>query len=168
MTRAILTAARPRTDIDMDHTIQHSPNGTGHEQTEVNVRTIVVSLAFLLLGAFLAAVVTVGIFRYLHDTYKPDVAAKQAQPQIPPEPRLEVVPSEQIQTLRAHEDHVLTTYAVVDQTSGTVRVPIDRAIDMLVQKGLPSHDYLGDVLAGRKLANRAQAANSQAGGNAGK
>jgi hypothetical protein len=134
----------------MDHTIQHSPNGSGHEETEVNVRTIVVSLAFLLLGALLAAIVVIGIFRYLNDTYKPDVSAKQAQPQIPPEPRIEVAPYEQIQNLRAHEDHVLNSYSWVDQKSGTVRVPIDRAIDMLAQKGLPSHDYLGDILAGRK------------------
>jgi len=151
----------------MDHTIQHSPNGSGHEQSEVNVRTIVVSLAFLLLGAFLSAIIVVGIFRYLNDTYKPDVSAKQAQPQIPPEPRIEVAPAEQIQTLRAHEDHVLTSYSWVDQKSGTVRVPIDRAIDMLAQKGLPAHDYLGDILAGRKPAPP-QAAKSQAGGDAGK
>jgi hypothetical protein len=152
----------------MDHTIQHSPNGSGHEQTEVNVRTIVVSLAFLLLGAILAAIVTEGIFRYLHDTYKPDEAAKQAQPQIPPEPRIEVAPAEQIQALRAREDHVLTRYAWVDQKSGTVRVPIDRAIDMLAQKGLPAHDYLGDILAGRKPPAQPQAAKPQAGRNAGK
>ena len=31
-----------------------------------------------------------------------------------------------------------------------MRVPIDRAIDMLAQKGLPSHNYLDDILAGRK------------------
>lgn len=157
--------APQRTDIDMDHTIQHSPNGTGHEQTEVNVRTIVVSLAFLLLGAILAAIVTIGIFRYLHDTYKPDVAAKEAQPQIPPEPRIEVAPAEQIQALRAHEDHVLTSYSWVDQKSGTVRVPIDRAIDMLAQKGLPSHDYMSDILAGRKPTPQSQA---KAQGDAGK
>jgi hypothetical protein len=167
MTRAIPTAVRPRTDTDMDHTIQHSPNGSGHEQSEVNVRTIVVSLAFLLLGAFLSAIITVGIFRYLHNTYKPDEAAKQAQPQIPPEPRIEVAPAEQIQTLRAHEDHILTSYSWVDQKSGTVRVPIDRAIDMLAQKGLPAHDYMSDILAGRRPPPP-QAAKAQAGGNAGK
>jgi len=148
----------------MDHTLQHSPNGAGHEQSEVSVRTIVVSLAFLLLGAFLAAIIAVGIFRYFHNTYRPDEAAKQALPQVPPEPRLEVAPAEQIQTLRAHEDHVLTTYSWVDQKSGSVRVPIDRAIDMLAQKGLPSHDYLADILAGRKPP----AGKAQTSGDAGK
>src|SRR4029077_13921273 len=116
-------------------------------------------------GAFLAAIVVIGIFRYLNDTYKPDVSAKEAQPQIPPEPRIEVAPSEQILTLRAHEEHVLTSYSCVDQKSGTVRVPIDRAIDMLAQKGLPSHDYMSDILAGRR-PQQSQAAKAQ--GNAGK
>lgn len=134
----------------MEHTVEHSPNGAGHEQREVNVRTIVVSLAFLLFGAFLACIVVVGIFRYLNDTYHPDVSAREAQPKIPPEPRLEVAPAVQLQDLRAHEDHVLSTYALVDPKAGTVRVPIDKAIDMLAAKGLPSHDYLSDILAGRK------------------
>ncbi len=131
-------------------TLEHSPNGSGHEQREVNVRTIVVSLAFLLLGAFLSAVIIIGVFRYLNDTYKPDVSAREAPVQIPPEPRLEVNPSVQIKELRAHEDHVLSTYSWVDQKTGTVRVPIDKAIDLLAAKGLPSHDYLADILAGRK------------------
>ena len=114
MTRVTPTS-RTRTDIDMDHTIEHSPNGSGHEQREVNVRTIVVSLAFLLLGALLACVIVIGVFRYLNDTYQPGVSARQAPVQIPPEPRLEVYPSEQIKDLRAHEDHILTTYAWTDQ-----------------------------------------------------
>jgi hypothetical protein len=134
----------------MEHTLQHSPNGAGHEKSEVKVQTIVISLAFLALLTFLTCVIVVGIFRYLNDTYKPQVSAKQAQPQIPPEPRLEVNPAVQLQTLRAHEDHVLNSYAWVDQKAGTVRVPIDRAIDLLAAKGLPSHDYLSDILAGKK------------------
>jgi hypothetical protein len=44
----------------------------------------------------------------------------------------------------------------VDKQGGTVRVPIDRAIDMLAAKGLPSHNYLDDILAGRKPATAAK------------
>ena len=40
--------------------------------------------------------------------------------------------------MRAAEEQVLTTYGWVDQQKGVVRVPIDRAIDLLAQKGLPS------------------------------
>jgi len=118
----------------MEQTAHHSPNGAGHEQSEVSVRLIVVSLAFLAVGTFLVFVLVVGIFRYFYDTDKTAEALRQGV--IPPEPRIEVAPYEQLQQLRAHEDHVLNSYAWVDKSTGTVRVPIDRAIDMLPAKGL--------------------------------
>jgi hypothetical protein len=136
----------------MDHSASHSHNGAGHETTEVNVKTIVVSLAFLAVGTFLVCMLVVGIFRFFNSTYHPDVSAQQSQPQVPPEPRLEVAPARQIIDLRAREDHILSTYSWIDKNAGTVRVPIDRAIDMLAQKGLPAHDYMGDIEAGRKPA----------------
>jgi hypothetical protein len=133
----------------MEHAPENHSNGLGHETQEVDVRFIFVSLAALLIGAFLACLLVVGIFQYFHHTYLPE--AVKASPQvIPPEPRIEVNTTQQLQTVRAREDHVLSSYAIVDQKQGLVRVPIDRAIDMLAQKGLPSHDYLSDILAGKK------------------
>lgn len=134
----------------MEHTVQHSPNGAGHEQSEVSVRLIVVSLAFLAVFTFLVCVLVVGIFNYLHAEYHTAEAERLAQPVIPPEPRIEVYGPRQLGNLRAHEDHVLNTYAWVDKDAGVVRIPVDRAIDLLAQKGLPSHNYLDDILAGRK------------------
>jgi hypothetical protein len=132
----------------MEQTTHHSPNGAGHEQREVSVRFIVVSLAGLAVVTLLVFVVVVGIFRYFYDTDQTGLARRQ--PVVPPEPRIEVAPYEQLQQIRAKEDHVLTTYAWVDKQNGVVRVPIDRAIDLLAAKGLPSHNYLDDILAGRK------------------
>jgi len=134
----------------MENTVHHSTNGTGHEQSEVSVRLIVVSLAGLAVATFFVFVLVVGIFRYFYDTYSTEQATRLSQPVIPPEPRIEVAPYEQLQQVRAKEDHVLTTYAWVDKDGGKVRVPIDQAIDMLAAKGLPSHNYLDDILAGRK------------------
>jgi hypothetical protein len=134
----------------MEHSIQPTPNGAGHEKREVSVPFIVVSLAVLLVGTFLVALLVVGIFQFFNHTYNPEQAAKQAQPQIPPEPRIEVEPWQQLQSVRAREDHILSSYAWVDQKDGIVRIPIDQAIDELAKKGLPSHDYLQDMLAGRK------------------
>jgi hypothetical protein len=140
----------------MEHTVHHSPNGAGHEQSEVSVRLIVVSLGFLAVATFLVFVLVVGIFRYFYDTYSTEEATRLSRPVIPPEPRIEVAPYEQVQQLRAHEDHILNTYAWVDKQGGVVRVPIDRAIDMLAATGLPSHNYLDDILAGRKSPAAAQ------------
>jgi hypothetical protein len=138
------------TDINMEHTVHHSPNGAGHEQSEVNVRLIVVSLAFLAVATAFVFLLVVGIFRYFYDTYSTADAIKLSQPVIPPQPRIEVAPYMELQDMRAKEDHILNSYAWVDKDGGKVRVPISQAIDMLAAKGLPSHNYLDDILAGRK------------------
>jgi len=132
----------------MEQTVHHSPNGAGHEESEANVRLVVVSLAGLAVVALVVFVLVVGIFRYFYDTDKTGEA--QRQPVIPPEPRIEVAPYEQLQQMRAREEHIQNTYAWVDKSAGTVRVPIDRAIDMLAAKGVTSHNYLDDILAGKK------------------
>jgi hypothetical protein len=142
----------------MEHTVHHSPNGAGHEQSEVSVRLIVVSLAFLAVATLVVLLLVVGIFRYFYDTNGTAEATRLAQPVVPPEPRIEVAPYEQLQQLRAKEDHVLSTYAFVDKSSGTVRVPIDKAIDLLANKGVASHNYLDDILAGRKAPAAAKPA----------
>jgi hypothetical protein len=134
----------------MEHTAHHSPNGAGHEQSEVSVRLIVVSLGFLAVATFLVFLLVIGIFRYFYASYSTEEATKRSQPVVPPQPRIEVAPYEQLQQLRIKEDHILNTYAYVDKQTGVVRVPINRAIDMLAAKGLPSHNYLDDILAGRK------------------
>jgi len=155
----------------MDHTAHHSPNGAGHEQSEVSVRLIVVSLAFLAVATAIVFVLVIGIFRYFYDTYSTEEATKLSRPVVPPEPRIEVAPYEQLQELRVKEDHILSTYAWVNKDSGTVRVPIDKAIDLLAAKGLPSHNYLEDILAGRKppvaqAAPKASGQGQQGAGNA--
>jgi hypothetical protein len=48
-----------------------------------------------------------------------------------------------LQQYRAAEDKVLNGYQWADQAKGQVKIPIDRAIDMLVQKGLPARPQSG-------------------------
>ena len=135
----------------MEHTAHHSPNGAGHEQSEVSVRFIVVSLAVLAVGnVHRLCAGSRNLPLLLRHLSAPSEATRLAQPVVPPEPRIEVAPYEQLQQLRVKEDHILNTYAWVDKKAGTVRVPIDSAIDLLAAKGLPSHNYLDDILAGRK------------------
>jgi hypothetical protein len=138
----------------MDHAA-HPTNGSGHETTEVSVKFIVTSLFALLIGVFLACLLVVGIFQFFHHTYLPDSTSLANPQQLPPEPRVEEHPWEQIQDLRKHEDHVLSTYAIIDKNQGTVRIPVDRAIDLLAQKGLPSHDYMSDMSSGKKSPSTA-------------
>jgi hypothetical protein len=135
---------------NMDHSAHSTPNGAGHEKSEVSVPFIVVSLGVLLVGTFLVALLVVGIFRFFSNTYQTQELAKESQQQVPPQPRIEVEPGQQLLEVHARENHVLTSYAWVDKSQGTVRIPINQAMDELAKKGLPSHDYLSDILAGRK------------------
>jgi hypothetical protein len=56
----------------------------------------------------------------------------------PPLPRLQPNPRADLLALRAKEEAVLETYAWVDKGRGTVRVPIERAMELLAQRGLPA------------------------------
>ncbi len=55
-----------------------------------------------------------------------------------PTPRLQTDDGNQeIADLHAKEDLLLTNYSWVDKPQGKVRIPIDRAIELLAQRGLP-------------------------------
>jgi hypothetical protein len=56
--------------------------------------------------------------------------------QAPPEPRLEVVLDQVLREVRADDEAMLYSYAWVDQQAGTVRIPIDRAMTLLTERGL--------------------------------
>jgi hypothetical protein len=54
-----------------------------------------------------------------------------------PNPRLEVDERNQINGFLMKQDDTLYSYGWVDEKAGIVRIPIDRAMDLLVQRGLP-------------------------------
>jgi hypothetical protein len=54
-----------------------------------------------------------------------------------PDPRLETDERNQLDQIRLTEEQKLSTYDWVDQKAGTVRIPIDRAMDLVAQRGLP-------------------------------
>lgn len=54
----------------------------------------------------------------------------------PPEPRLQPDPNLDMRQMRAEEDALLSSYGWSDKASGTVRIPIDRAMDMLAARGM--------------------------------
>jgi hypothetical protein len=69
-----------------------------------------------------------------------------------PSPRLEEDERNQLNGILMEEENKLYSYGWVDQNAGAVRIPIDLAMDLLVQRGLP-------VLPGS--ANESSAANAE-------
>ena len=54
-----------------------------------------------------------------------------------PSPQLEIDERTQLDTIRLDEEKKLSTYDYIDQQAGIVRIPIERAMDLIAQRGLP-------------------------------
>ena len=54
-----------------------------------------------------------------------------------PAPQLEIDERTQLNKIRQAEAETLSTYDYIDKDAGTVRIPIDRAMELIVERGLP-------------------------------
>lgn len=122
-----------------NHTPLRDNPDVSHEQSDVNIRAIVIFAVALLVAAI---VIHIGLY-WLLEFYgeesprpAPVVTAPGAEEQIPP-PRLQISPRADLAKMRAAEERELTTYGWVDKEKQTVRIPIDRAMELLVKRGLP-------------------------------
>ncbi len=75
-------------------------------------------------------------------------AALEQQPAESPFPRLQISPSEDLKVFRAREEHELTSYGWVNRSAGVVRLPIGRAMDLLIERGLPTSNGTNGVRLG--------------------
>jgi hypothetical protein len=64
-----------------------------------------------------------------------------------PAPQLEVDERVQLNGIRLKEEQTLSTYDYIDKNAGTVRIPIDRAMDLIAQRGLPVRQQAGSAAA---------------------
>lgn len=68
-----------------------------------------------------------------------------------PSPQLEIDERTQLDQIRLNEEETLATYGWVDQKAGIVRIPIERAMDLIAQRGLPARSQDG---AGQNKNNK--------------
>jgi hypothetical protein len=119
---------------------KHTP--IGHETEDANVRAVVLTGAALAIGTAIVILIVYGIFRYLADhpitTAPTNPMAETDRQQFPPAPRIEEHPAIEVKDLRSQEDRILSTYGWTDKKAGIVRVPLDRAMELQLQKGFPT------------------------------
>ena len=60
-----------------------------------------------------------------------------------PSPQLEIDERTELDRSRLNEEQTLNSYGYIDQKAGTVRIPIDRAMDLIAQRGLPARAQTG-------------------------
>jgi len=67
--------------------------------------------------------------------------AATAETRLPPEPRLQTDPRGDLRAMREQEDRTLHSYEWVDRSAGVVRIPIDQAMRLTVERGLPARPH---------------------------
>jgi hypothetical protein len=115
--------------------------GRGHEERDVQLRPLLISGMSLALLTGLSLLAMWLLFDYfaarrarLEVAPSPVFEARQ----LPPEPRLQVSPQHDLHQMRAAETALLHSYGWVDRQAGIVRIPIERAIELLAERGLPA------------------------------
>ena len=117
----------------------------GHEETDVNVGGVFIFAVGLLVTAVIVHLLVWMLFAFFagqqtrRAIHQFPLAAGQ-QERTPPSPRLQVNPREELRELRAGEDAVLNSYGWVDKDNGIARIPIDEAMKLTLEHGLPTRD----------------------------
>jgi hypothetical protein len=128
------------------HQPQHGDPDRGgrieHETSDVDIRPVLGFLAGLTVASVLISFLVWILFTYFgareSRAVTPDYPlAAQQEKRLPPEPRLQTRPREDLLEMRAREDEILSTYGWVDRNAGVVRVPIEQAMKMTIERGLP-------------------------------
>lgn len=113
----------------------------GYEVKDASTRPIFVFLAGLLVLLVLVFFGVEAFFNFLNTRSRQGVQSPTllTQPdQMPPQPRLQVKPNQDLQQFRAKEAKTLNSYGWIDKDAGVVRIPIDRAMDLMLQRGVPT------------------------------
>jgi len=112
----------------------------GYERRDADVRKLVQF-------GFWLAVILVVVLLAMHWVFSYYAKSQQLGPPaspfenarvLPPAPRLQANPRQDLLGYREQQQRELETYGWVDQPNGVVRIPIDRAMDLLLQRGLPT------------------------------
>jgi len=140
-----------------------SKHNIGHEASNVQGAGITWFIVSLTVGLVFVGWLMVGLVNTFEDREKKAELESRPSPfaderaKLPPEPRLQLAPGseeqidkkekpdlkkqhplEEMKQLRNNWEHQLSSYSWVDEQAGVVRIPIDDAKRLLLQRGLPT------------------------------
>ncbi len=157
---------QPRSAFEMHHESAEPvevDTSLGYEGTDVRVSGVVVFLTALAIFVAVTGILCVGIGKVINSELakadgpttkwnhpvdvrtlgnlasNPEMQNKFAQlAQRFPTPRLQTDDGyQEIADMHAKEDLLLENYSYADMSKGTVRIPIERAMELIAQQGLP-------------------------------
>lgn len=145
-----------------------TPPGAGYEHTDIEPAVGYRFAVWLAVAMALSGALVYGIFAFLGSRAAVNDERARTYPlargvsQDPPAPRLQTQPFKDVYQLKTEQRGVLTSYGWVDRANGVVHIPIDRAMELTLQRGLPARAegsalpsmVVQDSSAGRTTAPR--------------
>jgi hypothetical protein len=139
-----------------NHANHGSPSQDGYERRDIGIAGVLYFLLILAFAGILANFAVSALYSFLEkrneaeqtsasplvtgtpaDTRHLPADSKKYLDANFPAPQLETDERTELNNERVREADTLSTYGWVDQNAGTVRIPIDRAMELLAQRGLP-------------------------------
>ena len=117
--------------------------GRAHESSDVNLRAAAVFGAVLLAAAVIVPLLLSKQLKRLGEQARaqdPPPRPVAAEPPPPASPPLQTSPAEDLRRLREAEAAELGRYGWIDRASGRVRLPVDRAVELVLERGLPARE----------------------------
>ena len=144
-----------------DHVRGPGPTQHGYEDSEVSVGRLIAFAAGVAALVILGVLGSAAVFHFFirHQPLGPPASPFEDVRQLPPEPRLQTTAPEDLKHFRADQDNILGSYGWVDNKAGIVRIPIERAMDLMLQSGYPIRG--GSPAAGDKTKGPSSALNRQ-------
>jgi hypothetical protein len=107
-----------------------------HEKTDMDPKY---ALYFAAALAVVVAATSLGLW-WMFNRFEEQQARRQSRPaQVEtekprPEPRLQISPQGDLEEMRRQENEILSTYRWIDRDSGTARIPIERAMQLFIER----------------------------------
>jgi hypothetical protein len=120
-----------------------TPPGSAYEHTDANVWIIVKFLMWLLVSALAIHVGLGFMYELLIERSKsvgeqPYPLAVSETERLPPTPRLQQFPGNERYDFQLGEQELLETYGWMNKNAGVVHIPIEDAMRLAVERGLPA------------------------------
>jgi len=137
-------------DEDLDY--GPTPPGAKYEHTDIDVRIGYQFALWLTVAMVVSVGIVYGTFwlfegkeRSANELARKYPLAAGVPRKEPPTPNLQTQPFRDVYELRAAENKKLIEYGWVDKDGGVTRIPIDRAMEVMLQRGFTSRPAGADA-----------------------
>lgn len=156
--------------MSTEHDLEYGPTppGSAYEHTDIDPGIGYHFAIWLTVAVFLSLGIVYGTFWVFENQKTANDAAVQqfplaaGQEKEPPMPRLQTQPFKDVYLLKQGQRERLESYGWTDKATSVVHIPIERAMELMVERGLPSRPggsaapavVVQDSSAGRTTAPR--------------